>query len=189
METQEPNVNSLPTTADVVAYWRTAGPKQWFSKDPAFDADFKARFEAAHHCAATGELDHWLANAEGALALLVLLDQFPRNAYRNNGHMFATDGKALAIATAAITAGLDMQIDTDLRSFFYMPFMHSESLAAQERSVVLCGGLNQPNTLRFAVMHRDIIQRFGRFPHRNAALGRTTTQEERAYLDGGGFPG
>jgi uncharacterized protein (DUF924 family) len=182
-------VDSLPTADDVVSYWRTAGSKRWFSKDPAFDADFKSRFEAAHHAAARGALDGWSANAEGALALLVLLDQFPRNAYRGSAHMFATDGKALAIADAAITAGLDRKIDTDLRAFFYMPFMHSESLAVQERSVVLCGGLNKPDTLRFAIMHRDIIQRFGRFPHRNAALGRNTTPAERAFLDGGGFPG
>ena len=182
-------MNSLPTAHDVVSYWRTAGSKQWFSKDAAFDADFKSRFEAAHHAAARGALDDWSANAEGALALLVLLDQFPRNAYRDSGHMFATDGKALAIADAAITAGLDMKIDTDLRSFFYMPFMHSESLAVQERSVQLCGGLNQPGTLRFALLHLDIIQKFGRFPHRNAVLGRDTTPEECAFLDGGGFPG
>jgi uncharacterized protein (DUF924 family) len=182
-------MNSLPTAHDVASYWRMAGSKQWFSKDAAFDADFKSRFEAAHHTAATGALDDWSADAEGALALLVLLDQFPRNAYRDSGHMFATDGKALAIAEAAITAGLDMKIDTDLRAFFYMPFMHSESLAVQERSVTLCAGLDQPNTLRFAILHCDIIQRFGRFPHRNAALGRATTPEERAYLDGGGFPG
>jgi uncharacterized protein (DUF924 family) len=178
-----------PTAQDVVSYWRAAGSKRWFSKAPEFDADFKSRFEAAHHLAARGALDDWSANAEGALALLVLLDQFPRNVYRGSGHMFATDGKALAIADAAITAGLDMQIDPDLRAFFYMPFMHSESLAVQERSVVLCGGLNRPDTLRFAIMHRDIIQRFGRFPHRNMALGRDTTAAERAYLDGGGFPG
>jgi uncharacterized protein (DUF924 family) len=182
-------MSSLPTAHDVVSYWRTAGSKKWFSKDAAFDADFKSHFEAAHHAAANGALDGWAANAEGALALLVLLDQFPRNVYRGSGHMFATDGKALAIADAAIAAGLDMQTDADLRSFFYMPFMHSESLAVQERSVVLCGGLNQSGTLRFAIMHRDIIQRFGRFPHRNAALGRDTTAAERAYLDGGGFPG
>ncbi|RXZ38903.1 DUF924 domain-containing protein [Oxalobacteraceae bacterium CAVE-383] len=184
-------MNYLPTAHDVVNYWRAAGlKKRWFSKDAAFDADFKSRFEAAHHAAARGELDGWQATAEGALALVVLLDQFPRNAWRDSGHMFATDGKALAIADAAIAAGLDRQIESDdLRSFFYMPFMHSESLAVQERSVILCGSLNKPDTLRFAILHRDLIRRFGRFPHRNTALGRSTTPEERAYLDGGGFSG
>src|SRR5712664_2705926 len=122
-------MNSLPTADEVVSYWRTAGSKRWFSKDAAFDADFKLRFEAAHHAAASGALDGWSADAEGALALLVLLDQFPRNAYRDSGRMFATDGKAMVIAEAAITAGLDRKVDTDLRAFFYMPFMHSESLA------------------------------------------------------------
>jgi uncharacterized protein (DUF924 family) len=183
-------MNPSPSAHDVTAYWREAGSKKkWFSKDTAFDADFKARFEAVHHAAARGELDAWSADAEGALALVVLLDQFPRNAYRGSGHMFATDGKALATADAAIAAGLDRKFDPDLRSFFYMPFMHSESLAVQERSVLLCGSLDKADTLRFAIMHRDLIRRFGRFPHRNAALGRDTTPDERAYLDGGGFSG
>lgn len=183
-------MNSFASAHDIVDYWRDAGlRKRWFSKDPAFDADFKSRFEAAHHAAARGELDGWPATAEGALALVILLDQFPRNAYRDSGRMFATDGKALAIADAAIAAGLDMAFDADLRSFFYMPFMHSESLAAQERSVVLCESLGKADTLRFAILHRDLIRRFGRFPHRNAALGRNTTAEEQAYLDGGGFSG
>ncbi|HEY4318817.1 MAG TPA: DUF924 family protein [Herbaspirillum sp.] len=183
-------MTSLPSAREVVDYWREAGlKKRWFSKDAAFDADFKARFEAAHHAAARGELDGWSAHAEGALALAILLDQFPRNAYRDSGHMFATDGKALAVADAAIAAGLDMAFDPALRSFFYMPFMHSESPAAQDRSVQLCGSLGQADTLRFAILHRDIVQRFGRFPHRNAALGRDATAEEQAFLDGGGFSG
>ena len=183
-------MNALPTAQDVVDYWRAAGAqKRWFSKDPAFDADFKSRFEAAHHAAAKGELDAWSATAEGALALVILLDQFPRNAYRDSGHMFATDGKALAIADAAIAAGFDKEFDAGLRSFFYMPFMHSESPAVQERSVALCGSLDKADTLRFAILLRDLIGRFGRFPHRNAALGRSTTPEEQAYLDGGGFSG
>ncbi|MEP6722475.1 MAG: DUF924 family protein [Variovorax sp.] len=178
-----------PTTAhDVVAFWRESGPQKWFAKDEAFDAAFKARFETVHHAAAAGALDGWTADAEGALALLVLLDQFPRNAYRETGHMFATDGKARAIARAAITAGLDAQIDAPLRPFFYLPFMHSEALEDQERSVALNAALDA-NTQRFAVLHRDIVARFGRFPHRNAALGRASTPDELRFLDEGGFSG
>lgn len=181
-------MTALLSAADVAAFWRDAGPRRWFAKNESFDADFKARFENAHHLAATGALDHWAADAEGALALLVLLDQFPRNAWRGSGRMFATDGKALGIAQAAIDAGLDRQIEPALRPFFYMPFMHSESLADQERSVLLCGELD-PNTQRFAVLHRDIVARFGRFPHRNQVLGRSSTPPEQQFLDDGGFAG
>jgi uncharacterized protein (DUF924 family) len=181
-------MKSLPSAHDVVTFWHEAGPQRWFAKDEAFDAEFKSRFEAAHHAAAAGVLDAWAADAEGALALLVLLDQFPRNAWRNSAHMFATDGKARAIARAAIDAGLDRQVDAALRPFFYLPLMHSESLEDQERSVELNAALDA-NTQRYAVLHRDIIERFGRFPHRNKALGRETTAEERKFLDEGGFAG
>ncbi|MBT2302870.1 DUF924 family protein [Variovorax paradoxus] len=181
-------MKSLPSAHDVATFWTEAGPQRWFAKDEAFDAEFKSRFEAAHHAAATGALDAWAVDAEGALALLVLLDQFPRNAWRNSGHMFATDGKARAVARAAIATGLDRQIEAALRPFFYLPFMHSESLQDQERSVELNAELDA-NTQRFAVLHRDIIARFGRFPHRNKALGRETTPEEQVFLDEGGFAG
>ena len=178
----------LPSAHEVAAFWRDAGPSRWFTKDEAFDAEFKARFEAAHHAAATGALDTWASDAEGALALLVLLDQLPRNGWRGSAHMFATDGKARAIARAAIEAGLDRQVEDALRPFFYLPFMHSESLEDQERSVALNASLDA-NTQRYAVLHRDIIARFGRFPHRNRMLGRETTAEEQAFLDQGGFAG
>jgi len=181
-------MNALPSAQDVVRFWRDAGPNRWFDKDDAFDTECKSRFEAAHHAAATGALDPWAVDAEGALALLVLLDQIPRNAWRGSGHMFATDGKARAIASAAIDAGLDRQVEPALRPFFYLPFMHSESLADQERSVALNAALDA-NTQRFALLHRDIIARFGRFPHRNEVLGRRTTAEEQKFLDEGGFTG
>lgn len=178
----------LPSAHEVATFWRDAGPSRWFAKDEAFDAEFKARFEAAHHAAAAGALDAWAGEAEGALALLVLLDQFPRNAWRGSAHMFATDGKARAMARTAIEAGHDRQVDDVLRPFFYLPFMHSESLADQERSVALNAALDA-NTQRFAVLHRDIVARFGRFPHRNRMLGRETTPQEQAFLDQGGFAG
>jgi uncharacterized protein (DUF924 family) len=178
----------LPTARDVVDFWRQAGPERWFAKNAAFDTELISRFAQAHQAAARGELDAWLADAEGTLALLVLLDQFPRNAWRNNPHMLATDGKALAVARKAIDAGFDQQLEPPLRPFFYLPFMHSEVLAEQERSVQLNAALDA-NTQRFAVLHRDIVARFGRFPHRNKLLGRETTAEEQQFLDSGGFAG
>jgi uncharacterized protein (DUF924 family) len=181
-------MKELPSAHDIAVFWRDAGPARWFAKNDAFDTDFKSRFEAVHHAAAAGALDGWAVDAEGALALLVLLDQFPRNAWRNSAHMLATDGKARAVARAAIEAGLDRQIETALRPFFYLPFMHSESLDDQERSVALNAALDAA-TQRFAVLHRDIIARFGRFPHRNKMLGRDTTPEEQRFLDKGGFTG
>ncbi|MDP9928875.1 DUF924 family protein [Variovorax paradoxus] len=178
----------FPTALDIVNFWRDAGPERWFAKNDAFDAEFRTRFLGAHEAAARGELDHWAKEPEGALALLVLLDQFPRNTFRGHARAFATDPKALAVAREAIEAGFDLQVDEALRRFFYLPFMHSESLADQERSVELNAALDA-NTQRFAVLHRDIIARFGRFPHRNALFGRTTTAEEQRFLDEGGFAG
>lgn len=179
---------TLPTAQEVATFWREAGPQKWFAKDEAFDAAFKSRFEALHHAAAAGVCDDWAGEAEGALALLVLLDQFPRNAYRGTGHMFATDGKARATARAAVDAGLDARVEPALRPFFYLPFMHSEDLADQERSVALNQVLDA-NTQRFAVLHRDIVARFGRFPHRNAVLGRASSADEQRFLAEGGFSG
>lgn len=173
---------------DVITFWRDAGPERWFRKDDAFDAQFRERFLAAHEAAAAGTLDAWADTADGTLALLVLLDQFPRNAFRGSPRMFATDAKALAIADAAVTRGVDQAVDAALRAFVYMPFMHSERLADQERCVALATPLGG-GTLRYAEVHRDAIARFGRFPHRNALLGRTTTPEEQRYLDEGGFAG
>ena len=178
----------LPTARDVASFWRDAGPERWFAKNDAFDAEFGTRFLAVHEAAARGELSHWAKEPEGALALLVLLDQFPRNTFRGQARTFATDAKALAIAHAAIEAGLDQKIDEELRRFFYLPFMHSESLADQERSVELNAALDA-STQRFAILHRDIIARFGRFPHRNELLGRTSSAEEQRFLDEGGFAG
>ena len=181
-------LTELPKARDVVDFWREAGPGRWFAKSDAFDTDFISRFSAAHQAAARGELAHWTDDAEGTLALLVLLDQLPRNAWRNNPHMLATDGLALAVAHKAVDAGFDLQVDEALRPFFYLPFMHSEVLDEQERSVALNATLDD-NTQRFAVLHRDIIARFGRFPHRNRMLGRTSTAEEQKFLDEGGFAG
>jgi uncharacterized protein (DUF924 family) len=176
------------TPTDVVAFWREAGPARWFCKDAAFDDEFRARFLVAHEAATGGKLDGWAQHAQGALGLLILLDQFPRNAFRGTPRMFESDGKAREIARRAVAAGLDAQVEADLRNFCYLPFMHSEQLADQDLGVALARKLGD-ETLRHAVMHRDIIERFGRFPHRNAVLGRTTTPEEQRFLDDGGFGG
>jgi uncharacterized protein (DUF924 family) len=171
-----------------VRFWRTAGPKAWFVKDETFDGRCRA-FENAHHAAARGELAAWEQDAEGALALILLLDQIPRNIFRKSPHAFATDGLALAIALRSIEKGFDAAGDPELRFFFYMPLEHAEDLASQERSILLFTSLGEPNYLKFAILHRDIISKFGRFPHRNAILGRKSTADELAFLAEGGFAG
>ena len=172
---------------EVVRFWREAGPDKWFDKDEAFDHEFTMRFLDAHMAAARRELDHWQDEAEGALALLILLDQLPRNAFRGTAHMFATDPLALAFARQAVVRGHDRAVEPALRVFFYLPFEHSEALADQDRAVALCEGLD--TYAKYARIHHDVIVRFGRFPHRNAVLGRATTAEEQAFLDAGGFAG
>lgn len=181
------------TPKQVVEAWRSAGPEKWFAKNEAFDARLAKDFEAAHHAAARGELDDWTADAEGTLALLILLDQIPRNIFRGSAHAFATDGKARQIARAAIAAGHDQALDAILRPFVYLPFEHSEDMGDQDEAVRLCAAHKEAtgdtDTLKWAELHREIIVRFGRFPHRNAALGRRTTPTEQAFLDEGGFAG
>ncbi len=179
-------MSHAPSAADVIAFWQEAGPPKWFKKNPEFDAEIRARFEALHHVAARRELDGWAETADGALALLLLLDQFPRNLWRNSAHAFATDPLAKMFAERAVAAGFDRQVAPALQNFFHLPFEHSEALADQDRAVALAV---DADALKWAEIHRDIIVRFGRFPHRNAALGRVTTAEEQAFLDGGGFGG
>ncbi|HEY1139436.1 MAG TPA: DUF924 family protein [Lysobacter sp.] len=174
--------------SDVVAFWREAGPKRWFGGGDAFDTECRTRFLEAHLLAAQREFEHWLDTAESALALVLLLDQIPRNVFRRSGHAFASDGLARHYATRALTLGFDTQVAVELRSFFYLPFQHSEALADQERSLELFARLPGDGD-RWAKLHYGIIRRFGRFPHRNAALGRETTSEEHAYLAEGGFSG
>ena len=174
------------TADDVVDFWRSAGPARWFAKNDGFDAEFRDRFSDAHFAAARRELDEWAHTAYGSLALLILLDQFPRNCFRGSAHMFATDPLARRFAHQALAHGHDAQVEEAMRSFCYLPFMHSEDLADQDLSLRLYLQMG-PNP--YAVDHRDIILRFGRFPHRNRCLGRDTTEEEAAFLEGGGFKG
>jgi uncharacterized protein (DUF924 family) len=176
------------SAADVVAFWRQAGADRWFKKDPAFDDSIRQRFLSLHEAAAAGSLKQWEDSAEGALALLILLDQFPRNMFRGDARTFATDPLARAIAAGAMIKGFDGQAAA-MRGFFYLPFMHSEDLADQERAIVLYQAAGDDDGAKWAKRHADIIRRFGRFPHRNAVLGRKTTPQEQAFLDGGGFSG
>lgn len=178
------------TPSAVVAFWKEAGPKKWFARDDAFDADFRRRFHDAHVAAARRELDDWAGSAEGALALLILLDQFPRNSFRGTAHAFATDPLARMFALKALDAGHDLKIDGDIRRFFYLPLQHSEDPAHQDRQLMLFQTrmAREPDD-RWAEHHHGVIARFGRFPHRNRALGRETTVEEQAFLDADGFRG
>jgi uncharacterized protein (DUF924 family) len=175
--------------ADVVSFWIEAGPKAWFKKSEAFDAQIRRKFEALHFTASRGELDDWAQTPDGALALLLLLDQFPRNLFRGSPHAFATDPLARRVARAAIDRGFDARVASELRQFFYLPFEHSEHLEDQDTSVALCAASGDADLEKWAKIHRDIIARFGRFPHRNACLGRTTTEPESAFLKSGGFAG
>ncbi|KFC67052.1 hypothetical protein FG93_04026 [Bosea sp. LC85] len=180
---------SLPTAAETVAFWRQAGPDKWFAKDDAFDDEIRGRFLEAQRAAAAGGLSAWEETPEGAYALLILLDQFPRNLYRGSPEAFASDDLAVEVAERAIARGFDQHFTNPERRFFYMPFMHSEELDHQERCIELSRASGDEDSTKYAIIHRDIIRDFGRFPHRNAVLGRDTTTEERAFLDTGGFSG
>jgi uncharacterized protein (DUF924 family) len=180
----------VPTIAspdEIVAFWREAGPDKWYKKDASFDDDIRTRFLATYEAAAAGKLSDWEQTPEGALALLLTLDQFPRNMFRGSARAFAADPLAREIADRAVAKGFDRRF-TKERTFFYLPFEHSENLADQERCVDLSRAIDA-DSLKWAELHADIIRRFGRFPHRNAVLGRTTTPQEQEFLDSGGFAG
>ncbi|KKX25052.1 DUF924 family protein [Rhizobium sp. LC145] len=161
---------------------------QWFDKDEGFDRLFRDRFLDLHMAVAARRYEGWIEHAKGALALLVLTDQFPRNAFRGTAHMYATDPLARYYARLALDAGHMDHVSTDLRLFFCLPFTHSENITDQDLSVKLNARLGQP-WLDHAEGHRDIIRRFGRFPHRNFMLGRATTAQEAEFLEAGGFQG
>ena len=169
-------------------FWLDAGFDAWFKKDEDFDAELRSRFMDLHMAAARREHDDWLDHSDGAFALMILLDQFPRNSFRGTGHMYATDPLARHFARKAIAAGHDRAFEEMARIFFYLPFSHSESLDDQEFAVERNSEVGGEG-LKHAIGHRDIIARFGRFPHRNRILGRETTPEEQAFLDEGGFAG
>lgn len=174
---------------DVLAFWRNAGPEKWFKKDADFDAEISTRFLRTYEAAAAGLLVHWEETLEGAFALLVTLDQFPRNMFRHSARTFAADALARSVAARAIGKGFDQQIGRPERQFFYLPFEHSEDIADQEHALALVRAHGDADLLKWAELHADIIRRFGRFPHRNAVLNRATTPAEQAFLDAGGFGG
>ncbi len=159
-----------------------AGPNQWWKKDAAFDEVVRQRFGTLVEDAAAGALDSWAASSRGALALILLLDQFPRNIYRNSAKAFGGDEKARKIARDAIAKGFDAGLNRHEKNFMYLPLEHSEDLADQEECCRLIAAIGSEGYLKFARSHRDIIARFGRFPHRNAILGRNNTLEEEEYL-------
>ena len=181
------------TADDVLDFWFQGDPTVWrpcwFKRDDNFDAAIRARFADLVPTALAGQHDAWAATPAGALALVITLDQFPRNLYRATPRAFAADPRARTLAEAAIAASQDQALTPMQRVFLYLPFEHSEDLADQDRSVALFESLRMAEVADYAHRHRDVIQRFGRFPHRNAALGRTSTPDELAYLaePGAGF--
>lgn len=177
------------TPEEVIHFWRDAGPQRWFTRDETFDDLCDLAFSDACAAAAAGELDAWAETAAGALALLLLLDQLPRNIHRGTPAAYAADAHARAVAQAAIERGHDAETDELMRQFFYTPLMHSEALADQDRSVALYRAMGGEEAAKWALHHQRIIAEFGRFPHRNAILGRASTPAEQHWLDAGGFHG
>ena len=172
------------TIADILAFWHDEhGFDDWFKQNDAFDAAIRDRFADHVEAAAKGAYDTWSSCADGALALIILLDQMPRNLYRGQARAYATDDKALAVALKSVDAGFDLQQPRDRRLFYYMPFEHCEDLEHQELCMTLMADrIGNDEFVHYAKLHRDIVARFGRFPHRNAVLGRNSTAEELAFL-------
>jgi uncharacterized protein (DUF924 family) len=165
---------------EVLNFWFGLAPDQWWTRDPALDADIRERFEALWETKRENVPQAFLGTAEDALAAAILFDQFPRDMFRGHADQFSTDPLALAVAKGAVGRDLDAQLPADRRPFLYMPFEHSEVLADQERSLVLFTALGDDNLLGYARKHHDIVARFGRFPHRNAMLGRPPRADEAA---------
>jgi uncharacterized protein (DUF924 family) len=171
--------------SDVLDFWFKETPsKKWFAVDPAFDAEIRQRFEATWRLGVSGGLKHWENEPNGPLALIVLFDQFPRNMFRGTGEAFASDAIAREVAKRAIAQRRDLEVPAPVRSFFYLPLMHSEHLTDQEECVRLTRErLGEDHvSYPYALSHRAAVERFGRFPARNVALGRPTTDEEQAFL-------
>jgi uncharacterized protein (DUF924 family) len=180
-------IDDTVTPAAILAFWRDAGADRWYRRDDAFDAEVCLRFLGLWQRAAAGELASWEASDDGALALVIVLDQFPRNLFRGDARTYASDPLARDVAQRAVENGVDARVDPVLREFLYLPFMHSEHLADQLRCIELSRAAGHAENLKWAEHHADIIRRFGRFPHRNRLLGRATTPDEQAFLDEGGF--
>lgn len=172
---------------DILDFWFAPGrERQWFGPDPGFDAELAARFALDWQEAELGRRDHWLEERDGALALVILLDQIPRNIFRDSPRAYATDAQARRAADAALARGFDQGLEARRRTFLYLPFEHSEDLADQRRCCALFAAAGDMDGLHWAEKHKAIIERFGRFPHRNAILGRVSTPEEAEFLKGPG---
>ncbi|MEM1048768.1 MAG: DUF924 family protein [Pseudomonadota bacterium] len=182
-------MSTIASSFDVLEFWWDAGPQKWWSRDDAFDREIRARFEATHIAAAGGGLDAWGETPDGAMALTIVLDQFSRNLHRESSDAFAHDATALVLARASIERGFHRAFPSPARCFFALPLMHAEDMAAQEEAVDFCRLHGDAENYKAALEHLDIIRRFGRFPHRNAVLGRETTDAEWRFLDTGGFKG
>ncbi len=173
----------------ILEFWFTAEAEAlWFKTDAGFDQAIRERFRADQEAAAAGNLAAWDSGTQGALATVILLDQFPRNMFRDLSRAFATDDAALAAASRAIDRGFDRALPPTRRQFLFLPFQHGESLIGQRRSVDLFRRLGDPEKLDYAERHLRVIERFGRFPHRNQILGRAGTAEEEAFLAGPNAP-
>jgi uncharacterized protein (DUF924 family) len=171
---------TLPSIGDVLTFWFT-DPSRWWKRSASFDAEIRARFLTLHNAIERDEREDWVETPRGALAYVIVLDQFSRNMFRDSARMFESDTRALGAARAAVDRGIDRSLSNDERMFLYMPFMHSEFIADQDRCVELFASTAQ-EWARYAEQHRDIVRRFGRFPHRNALLGRPSTPEELEFL-------
>ncbi|EAU43312.1 hypothetical protein FP2506_10721 [Fulvimarina pelagi HTCC2506] len=173
----------------IVEFWWDAGSEKWFSKDEAFDETVRSRFLDIYEQAAEGHLDDWIEEPTGALALVILLDQFPRNMFRGTPRAYATDEKAKKIGLVALERGDHETVSEEINQFLAMPLMHSEDLVDQDACVMWMERVGTEQNIEYAKHHRDIIARFGRFPHRNAVLGRQSTEAEMDYLREGGYSG
>lgn len=177
----------METPQSVLEFWFSdSARKRWFKSSAGFDHELTERFLVTWRSAAAGELAGWEASPQGALALAIVLDQFPLNMFRGKPESFSTEAASREVARRAIEKGFDAQLPDDQKAFIYMPFMHSESQADQDRSVALFERAGLEGSLKWARHHREIVRRFGRFPHRNAILGRESSAEEAAYLDSEG---
>lgn len=181
----------MPDASAILDFWYDKTMRAcWFSSTPELDALIQDRFETLWQRAASGEFDSWMGSADGCLALVILLDQMPLNMFRGKAESFKTEQQAVAVCKRALAQGFDAQIPADRVAFLYMPLMHSENLDDQNLSVSLFETAALAGNLRFALHHRELIRKFGRFPHRNRILGRTSTPEEDAYLaSDGAFTG
>ena len=173
----------------IIRFWfEELEPRDWYRRDADIDAAIVERFGAVYERLGSGVPADWLETPRGYLAAIIVLDQFPRNMFRGDARSFATDSRALALAKTAIAKGLDAELPPQQRAFVYLPFQHSEKAADQARSVELFTALGNPLNLDFALRHQTVVDRFGRFPHRNETLGRASTEEERMFLETSASP-